>query len=288
MRHIPSVRLRFVVACIAALASLAVTKVAAADDLLPLSAVPQGTPVSPETLEPLAPPLARGPVPAANATTPPAPAPAPPPSAIAPSPATGAPDADHPADGSRAASAVLQPWDVDVRGALHTTPILQYGGIGASADAGMRRIGPGTFALGGGFDYFVCGTTCSSTPLSFTQRQLSFEGRATYHMGLPKVGGLDFYPLLTAGFIVSRSSLTVGDSSEYRASDVAPSIGFGAGASYFFAGRFFVGAEARFRYAAGTYSYELASGPARPFDRGGVDTWSASTVDLSVAIGARF
>ena len=52
--------------------------------------------------------------------------------------------------------------------------------------------------------------------------------------------------------------------------------------------RFFVGAEARFRYAAGTYSYELASGPAHPFDRGGVDTWSASTVDLAVALGGRF
>lgn len=183
---------------------------------------------------------------------------------------------------------MLQPWEVDVRAALHTTPILQYGGIGASADAGMRRIGPGTFALGGGFDYFFCGTTCSNAPLSLSQRQLSFEGRISYHLAPPKVGGVDFYPLVTAGFIHSRSTITVGDNSEYRASDIAPSIGFGAGASYFFADRFFVGAEARFRYAAGTYSYELASGRERVFDRTGVDTWNASTVDLAVAFGARF
>ncbi len=184
-------------------------------------------------------------------------------------------------------SPVLQPWDVDARAALKTTPLLQYGGIGASADAGMRKIGPGTLALGGGLDYFFCGTTCSSVPLSFTQRQVSLEARLSYHLAPTRTGHIDFYPLVTAGFMVSRSSVSV-DGSEYRASDVAPSVGFGAGASYFFTDRIFVAAEARFRYAAGTYSYELASGPAKQFERSGIDTWSASTVDLSGAIGARF
>ncbi|MDB4933420.1 MAG: hypothetical protein JWP87_392 [Labilithrix sp.] len=234
------------------------------------------------------------------------PAPSPPPPAPvvegpAPAPAAGPAPAMAPAATPALAGApadrdvaeeretvVLKPWDVDVRASLHTTPILQYGGVGASADAGMRRLGPGTLALGGGLDYFFCGTTCSSTPLAFTQRQLAVEARLSYHLEPPKIGRVDLYPLLTAGFMVSRSSITVGDNSEYRASDVAPTIGFGAGASYFFTDRFFVAAEARFRYAAGTYAYELASGPAREFDRSGIDTWSASTVDLAAAVGARF
>lgn len=213
----------------------------------------------------------------------PSPAPAPMPLMAAGQPGNGERDVAE----DKTKSSVLQPWDVDARASLHTTPLLQYGGIGASADAGMRKVGPGTVALGGGLDYFFCGTTCSSVPLSFTQRQVSLEARLSYHLALPQVKHVDFYPLVTAGFMVSRSSLSV-EGSEYRASDVAPSVGFGAGASYFFTDQIFVAAEARFRYAAGTYSYELASGNERPFDRSGVDTWSASTVDLSGAIGARF
>lgn len=89
--------------------------------------------------------------------------------------------------------------------------------------------------------------------------------------------------------ILASTSVGCGrDGREYRASDTAPSVGFGAGASYFFTDHVFVAVEARFRYAAGSYSYELASGNARAFDRSGIDTWSASTVDTSGAIGARF
>jgi hypothetical protein len=269
----------------AVVASFSVERAAMADE--PYAPLPDATPapfsVAPEAAT--APPAASPILPAPQAQPSPAPARNPSPG---PAPAATSPSTDHGADADRAENVVMQPWDVDVRAALHTTPILQYGGVGASADAGMRRIGPGTFAMGGGFDYFFCGTTCSSSPLSFTQKQLSFEGRVSYHLAPPKMSNVDFYPLVTAGFIVSRSSLTVGDNSEYRASDVAPSVGFGAGASYFFGDRFFAAAEARFRYAAGTYSYELASGPEKPFDKSGVDTWSMSTVDLAVAFGARF
>ena len=221
---------------------------------------------------------ALSPAPAAPLASAAAPAPAP---VVAPAP--GERDSAQ----STAQDRVLQPWEVDTRVALHTTPLFQYGGVGASADAGMRKLGPGTLAMGGGMGYFACGTSCSATPLEYTQRQLSLEGRVSYHMGLPKVRQLDFYPLLTAGFVVSRSTISVGDS-EYRASDLSPAVGFGAGASYFFADRFFVGAEARFRYATGSYSYELASGPGKPFDKTGIDTWNTSTVDLAFAFGARF
>ena len=237
----------------------------------------------------------------------PAPPPATPPQAAemtpmpalpAPTPATAAPIAAAPAAAaapgerdvaqSTAQDHVLQPWEVDTRVALHTTPIFQYGGIGASADAGMRKLGPGTLAMGGGMDYFVCGTSCSATPLEFSQRQLALEGRVSYHMALPKVRNLDFYPLLTAG--LRRLSVVDHGWREQRVSCLGrrAGLGFGAGASYFFADRFFVGAEARFRYAAGSYSYELASGPAKPFDKTGIDTWNTSTVDLAFAFGARF
>ena len=253
-------------------------------------------PVAPVAVAPVAPVTDPAPMPALPEALPPVPAPV---AAAQPAPPAPAPPAPAPASlvapgGDRdvaeppAQSYSLLPWEVDVRGGLHTTPILEYGGVGASADAGMRKLGPGTLALGGGIDAFFCGTTCSSAPLAFTQRQLSFEGRVSYHLSVPKVSRVDVYPLVTAGLMSSRSSIKVGSNSEYRASDLTPTISFGAGASYFFAERFFVGAEARFRYAAGSYSYELASGPAKSFDHSGVDRWNASTVDLAVAVGARF
>jgi hypothetical protein len=255
----------------AAVVSLSIERAARADE-------PEAPPS--EALAPLAEPPPP-PLPSAEPATaaPPAPAPA----TAAPATTTG--DRDVADDTSP--SYALAPWDVDVRAGLHTTPILEYGGVGASVDAGMRRLGPGTLALGGGMDYLFCGTTCTSAPLSFSQKQLSFDARASWHVRVPKMTRIDLYPMITAGLMVSRSSVTVGNS-EYRASDVAPSVGFGAGASYFFTDRIFAGAEARFRYSAGSYTYELASGAPKAFDRSNVTAWNASTVDLAVAVGTRF
>jgi hypothetical protein len=283
-----------------ALLSLAIERVALADETEAMPPSEAVAPVAPAAVTPVAPVAAAAPLtdaapmPPLPEVLPPAPASAPvtaapPAAADAKAPASlVAPSGDRDVAEPSAQSYALLPWEVDVRGGLHTTPILEYGGVGASADAGMRKLGPGTLALGGGIDAFFCGTTCSSTPLAFTQRQLSFEGRLSYHLSVPKVSRVDVYPLVTAGLMSSRSSIKVGSNSEYRASDLTPTISFGAGASYFFAERFFVGAEARFRYAAGSYSYELASGPAKSFDHSGVDRWNASTVDLAVAVGARF
>jgi opacity protein-like surface antigen len=255
--------------------SLSLERVALADDA---ETAPPGE--SAPASEP-APPLPSAeptPIPALPTSTP----------ALAPAPALAPPSANRDVAEAPNQTAALQPWDVDIRAGLHTTPILEYGGVGASADAGIRKLGPGTLAVGGGVDYFLCGTSCSSAPYSLSQRQLSFEGRVSYHLSVPKVARMDIYPLITAGFMVSRSSINVGGNSEYRASDVAPSVGFGAGASYFFTDRIFVGAEARFRYAAGSYSYELASGQAKAFDHSGVTAWNSSTVDLALAVGTRF
>jgi len=279
----------------AAVVSLSIERAARADEPevppseapAPLAPAPvAAAPVaSPAPVAPLA-PLAEPPPPLPSAEPAPAPAPAPSSTQVAGAPAaTTAGDRDVADDTSP--SYALEPWDVDVRAGLHTTPILEYGGVGASVDAGMRKLGPGTLAIGGGMDYLFCGTTCTSAPLSFSQKQLSFDARASYHLRVPKIARIDIYPLITAGFIVSRSSITVGNS-EYRASDVAPSIGFGAGASYFFTDRIFAGAEARFRYSAGSYSYELASGAPKAFDRSNVTAWNASTVDLALAVGTRF
>ncbi len=149
------------------------------------------------------------------------------------------------------------------------------------------ELGPGTLSAGGSLAYDACGTTCSGTPFGFTQRQLVPEGRVAYHLAAPKIGRLDLYPLVTVGVVLSRSSIRVGDS-DYRGSNMAPTVGMGGGATYFFADRFFVAGEARFRFGGGTYDYELASGPAQRFDRAGVETWSVNGVDLGLAVGARF
>ena len=181
----------------------------------------------------------------------------------------------------------LKPWQVDVRAVVHTTPVLQYGGIGASADAGIARLGPGTLAAGGGMSYDACGMMCVSVPYEKTQNHFWTEGRLSYHLSTPQMPNVDLYPIATAGFVYARSSLTIGDA-EYRASKLAPTVAFGIGASWFLTKRFFVAGEARLRFAAGEYGYELESGHPQAFDRSKVNEWTATTIDLGLAAGARF
>lgn len=190
-------------------------------------------------------------------------------------------------DDASSSSAEIKPRQIDAKANIRTSPLLQYGGVGASGDVGIARLGPGTFAAGGSISYEACASTCWGTPLDFSQRSFWIEGRASYHLQAPRIGYLDVYPLFTLGMAISGARIHVVDS-EYRASSVAPAVGFGGGASYFFSKMFFVSAEAQLRYSGGAYDYELARGPARPFDSRGVDSWNATTIALSIGAGARF
>ncbi len=184
--------------------------------------------------------------------------------------------------------AYILPREVDVKASVRTSPVLQYGGIGASGDLGVTRIGPGTFAVGGSLAYEACVSSCWGMPYDLSQHQTWLEGRASYHLQAPHIGYLDLYPLFTVGVAFAGSTIHVADTTEYKGSSIAPTVGFGGGASYFFSHNFFVSGEATLRYAGGTYDYELARGPARPHDGSRVDSWSANTIALAIGAGARF
>ena len=201
--------------------------------------------------------------------------------------ATGS-DPVKPPSGSRP----LQPFELDVRGTLSTDILLIYVGVGASADLGVVPLGPGTLAVGAGFEYDFCGSVCwffsAVTPFNFGQYQIAPSLRASYHLDLKKKN-LDFYPLLFGGPVFARAHIDFDDgSASYVATDTGFQIGAGAGINYFVGERFFVGAEARLRYAKGTYTYELRSGNDRLFDKGNGDSWSLTGLNLVFAAGYRF
>ena len=185
----------------------------------------------------------------------------------------------------------LQPFEVDLRGTASTDILLIYVGLGANADIGLVPAGPGTIAVGAGFEYDFCGSVCwffsAVTPFSFGQYQIAPSVRASYHLDLKKKN-LDFYPLIFGGPVFARAHIDFDDgSASYVATDTGFQIGAGAGLNYFVTDRIFVGLEARFRYAKGTYAYELRSGNDRVFDRGSGSSWSLTGLNVMFAFGYR-
>jgi len=93
-------------------------------------------------------------------------------------PAAGS-DPVKPPSGSRP----IQPFELDVRGTLSTDILLVYVGVGASADLGIVPAGPGTIAVGAGFEYNFCGSVCwffsALTPFNFSQYQIVPSVRAS-------------------------------------------------------------------------------------------------------------
>ncbi len=178
--------------------------------------------------------------------------------------------------------AEILPRQIEARAMLLTSAVLQYGGFGVGADAGLVRLGPGTFAVGGSLAYEACATSCWNMPYAFAQHQTFVEGRASYRMGAKHIANLELYPLMTLGVVFAGASFKMGDT-KYDGSSFVPTVGFGGGASYSFAKHFFVSAEATLRYAAGSYDY----GTVRAHDSA-VDTWSSNTIALAVGAGARF
>ncbi|CAN5843428.1 hypothetical protein BH11MYX4_BH11MYX4_15090 [soil metagenome] len=211
---------------------------------------------------------------------------APPPAATAPPAAAGG-EPVKPPSGSRP----LQPFEVDIRGTASTDILLIYVGLGANADLCLVPAGPGTSAVGAGFEYDFCGSVCwffsAVTPFSFGQYQIAPSVRASYHIDLKKKN-LDLYPLIFGGPVFARAHIDFDDgSASYVATDTGFQIGAGAGLNYFVTERVFIGLEARFRYAKGTYSYELRSGNDRVFDKGNGDSWSLTGLNLMFAAGVR-
>jgi hypothetical protein len=182
---------------------------------------------------------------------------------------------------------------LDFRGTLNADVLLAYIGLGASADLGLVPAGPGTLAVGAGFEYDFCGSVCwlfsAATPIDFSHRQIWPQARASYHLGLKSARHLDLYPFVGLGPVFARSEISVDNgAARYVGTDTSIGVNFGAGANLFVAGPVFVGGEARIRYAAGDYNYRLESGDGtRTYDRGSVETWSLAGVDVLLAVGVR-
>ncbi|MBX3205838.1 MAG: hypothetical protein KF764_12265, partial [Labilithrix sp.] len=187
----------------------------------------------------------------------------------------------------------LKPMHVDLRATINADVLLAYIGLGASADLGLVPAGPGTIAVGAGFEYDFCGSVCwlfsALTPLDFSHRQIWPQARASYHLGVKSAKNLDVYPFVGVGPVFARSQISVDNgAARYVGTDTSIGVNFGGGINFFIAGPVFLGGEARIRYAAGDYEYKLESGDgSRTFDRGSVDTWSLTGVDVLVALGVR-
>ena len=185
----------------------------------------------------------------------------------------------------------LRPLQLDLRATANTDILLVHIGVGATADLGLVPAGPGTIAIGAGFEYNFCGSFCwafnALTPFNYSQHQITPSVRASYHLDLKKKN-LDVYPLLFAGPVFARSSIELDDgSASYVGKDTGFQVGVGAGLAYFVSDRFSVGLEARYRHARGTYEYELRTGNDRTYDRGNAGTWSLSGLNVMFAFGVR-
>ncbi len=190
-------------------------------------------------------------------------------------------------------SKAMRPMQIDLRMGLNTNPVLSYIGFGLAADVGVTKTGPGTIALGAGWEHSACATSCwefeSATPyMDFSERQNWAQARASYHLGLKSVPRLDAYPLLSLGPVFASSTVDLdGGATRYRGRNTTLGLGMGGGFTYSVYGPLFVGAEARIRYAAGGYEYRLINGREKGFDRASVEGFSLNGLDAFFAFGAR-
>jgi hypothetical protein len=187
----------------------------------------------------------------------------------------------------------LQPLQIDLRMGLNTNPVLAYIGFGLAADLGVAKTGPGTIAIGAGWEHSACATSCwefqSATPyMDYSERQNWAQARASYHLPMRGIPRLDLYPLLSMGPVLASSTVDLdGGATRYRGRVTTIGIGLGGGLSYTVYGPLFVGAEARIRYAGGNYEYTLINGRDKSFDRASVESFSLTGLDAFLAFGAR-
>jgi hypothetical protein len=191
-------------------------------------------------------------------------------------------------------SRAIEPMQIDVRALAHTDVLLISPGVGASGDIGIVRAGPGTLTLGVGGEYDVCGSACrflnAVTPLSFDQHQVALLGRVGYHFRIEQAAmrNVDLYGFIGAGPVFASSSVTLNDPfARYTASDTGVGAEAGLGVNFFIAGPVFLAGEARYRVAAGQYSYKLEVGKDTVWQANGAEHWNAGGPALQIGIGVR-
>lgn len=200
------------------------------------------------------------------------------------------------ATGSDAAreNRLLAPGDLEARLTGGTNVLLFNLNAGVLAQVGVARVGPGTFAAGAQLDYGVCASLCSVLGvligLRYEQQYVLPSLRLEYHFPLspnPTLRNIDLYAAVTAGAGFAR--LEARDSEGqlvYRGRGVSPTVGAGAGLSWFFGEALFAGFELRGRIAQGGYELiERAEGHELKSD---LETrWYATGVNWMAYFGVR-
>jgi hypothetical protein len=193
-------------------------------------------------------------------------------------------------------SRMQQLGDIDIRGTFNADILLAFVNLGAAVDVGVLPLGPGVLAVGGEMEFGTCLTFCAALSLAtgwnYSNVFYSPHARATYHFtpgSSSSLSKVDVYGLAFAGITYTTTRVTNGSNSgftfDYSGSDVGPSVGAGIGAKYFLQERFFAGAEARLRWAAGTYTYTVKSGDVTITDS--QSGWSMSGLNVQLFAGIR-
>jgi hypothetical protein len=191
---------------------------------------------------------------------------------------------------------------VDARVSVDTDVLLVYVDLGVSADFGLIPLGPGTLAIGAGFDLGFCGSFCwglsallsagFKQPTTYSQNHYFPQARVTYHLPVAEwstsalAKKINIYALLAGGPVISNLRLSTQDNSLLvEGNNVSVGISGGAGAEYFLGERFFVGLEAQLRYARGVYNWNVKVGNYALSDS--EQTWNLSGFNLKFFLGIR-
>ncbi len=184
----------------------------------------------------------------------------------------------------------LEPLNVDARLMLNTDILLLTLELGAGADVGVVKAGPGTLSVGGEIEVGTCVSVClvlnALTNLRWGFRDYNLYGRVGYHHPVNSKN-LDVYGFLFGGLVVASTGASSPDGSvDFTGTDTAIGLGVGGGANYFVADRLFIGAELRYRFASGVYEFTGRFGNYRVTDR--ERSWSLTGLGVRFHGGLRF
>lgn len=212
--------------------------------------------------------------------------------AFAQTPATDAASTEASSRAEAQTGKTMRPLNLDLRFTGDTDILLAGVDLGIGADFGLIPAGPGVLAVGAEFNYGFCFTACllldAITNLDWSSRYLAPSARVSYHFEIPGQGldKLDLYGVGLLGIVRASTSLASNDGSiRFTGTDTGLSFGLGAGANYFVTDFFFVGGEARLRYAAGAYSWVAEAGRWTFTDD--QNRWSRSGLSVNLFAGIR-
>lgn len=160
---------------------------------------------------------------------------------------------------------LMRPGHLDLRveGGLDFLP--PSAEAGALTELGVVTIGPGTLSAGAQLGFRDCLIACSVSSVLAQQRVSTLDlyalGRLSYHFSLEgrNQDKVDLYGVLLGGVMEARI-IRRAPEFRYEGRGRGPAVGVGVGGSYFLSPRFFVGGEARLRFATGSYALALTRG----------------------------